>query len=106
MTRTSFKPTSPPDSSDAPRVHRGASVYDSKQIDFYKYLGRKVKIIRQQVGLTQTEVARRAGLDRAYLSQIEAGKRHLSLYLAYRIAQTLGVSLDSLIDLPRGDPNI
>lgn len=86
-------------SEEAPRKNRGASFVDSsKQEQFYSLIGRRLRNARERAGLTQEETARLAGLDRAYLSQIETGRRRLSLYLAYRLSQTLGVTLDRLIE--------
>ena len=81
-----------------PRKEWGSSfVYYSKQKRFYRKFGAKVRAVREQTGLSQAETAQRAGLNRTYLSQIECGKRQVSLYLAYCLAQALGCNLDSLL---------
>jgi len=45
---------------------------------------------RQALGLTQAEVARRAGISRSYYAQIELGQRTPPVDLALRIARILG----------------
>lgn len=83
-----------------------SSVCYRKQAEFYGYFGRKLKAARERAGLTQEETARLAGLNRAYLSQIESGKRQVSLYLAYRLARTLGCRLDSLLQMSDEDRDV
>ncbi len=51
---------------------------------------------RVRSGLTQIELAERAGLDRRYLTKIETGKRGCNLSAAYRLAEVLGVELAEL----------
>ena len=90
-----------------PREKRGSSfVYCSQQKGFYRKFGARVKAIREQTGLSQAETAQRAGLNRTYLSQIECGKRQVSLYLAYRLAQALGCNLDSLLEAGEGGNDV
>ena len=85
-----------------PRNHRGSSlVYSSKQ-EFHQRLGSRLKAIREQAGLSQEETARLAGINRSYLSQVEGGKRTLSLYLACRLAKALDINLDALLNSLEG----
>lgn len=52
----------------------------------------KIRRYRMMKGLTQTELAKKLGIDRSYLSQIENGKQP-SLKLLERIAEELDRSL-------------
>jgi len=56
-----------------------------------------VKVLRQHRGLTQRQLAERAGLNAVYLSQIENGKRTGSVETLGRIARNLDVDLDDLV---------
>ncbi|GAB4499007.1 MAG: hypothetical protein OHK0052_13250 [Anaerolineales bacterium] len=79
---------------------RGLVVFvdSSQQNDaFYRAFGKKIREIREQQGYTQAELAQSAALDRGYLSEIETGKRRVSLYLAYRIANALNCALEQLL---------
>ena len=60
-------------------------------------LGRNIVRYRKARQLTQRELARRTGVDRTYLSQIENGKFNVSVALIYRIAQVLEVTADQLL---------
>jgi len=61
-----------------------------------------VKKIRMERSWTQTEVCAKAGITQAYLSQIENGKRSMSLVTAVKLANIFGVTLDELIRKSEG----
>ena len=60
-------------------------------------IGSRVREARKDLGLSQTEVARSAGLDRAYLSSIEHGKQNVTVAALLRLANALGTGIDSLL---------
>jgi DNA-binding XRE family transcriptional regulator len=60
-----------------------------------------LKAWREGSGLTQAALARRAGLSRAYLAQIETGAREPSLAVLRRLAAALELLADDL--LPAAD---
>lgn len=51
----------------------------------------RIRAIRDFAGMTQSDVADRAGISQSYLSAIEAGSRQLSIELAGKLAGALGV---------------
>lgn len=57
-----------------------------------------VKLWREHRGLTQQELATRAGISKPYLSQIETGKRQGTVETLSAIARSLDVPLDVLTD--------
>jgi transcriptional regulator with XRE-family HTH domain len=59
--------------------------------------GRKVREARLSCGITQEELAERAGFDRTYISLVERGKRNLSLLNVCQLAQALGKSAEDLV---------
>ncbi len=73
---------------------------------FHRLLGKKLKAARVKAGLSQEETARLVGINRAYLSQLECGKRSVSLILACRLAQVLEFSLDSLMEKGEGENDL
>lgn len=81
-------------------VFVGSSLQDS---DFYARFGQEVKRLREQRQLTQEDLSRTVPIDRGYLSEVEAGKRRVSLYLAHQIAHALERSLDDLLGGEAGD---
>jgi transcriptional regulator with XRE-family HTH domain len=60
-------------------------------------LGQRVAASRSQLGLSQTDVAKRAGLAASYLSRIENGKIHPTVRTAQKIAGALRVPLAELL---------
>lgn len=58
--------------------------------------GISVKTYRQQLGISQEELAERANLHRTYISDIERGARNVSLESISKLAGALAVSVSSL----------
>ena len=57
-----------------------------------------IKLWRDHRGLTQQELADRAGISKPYLSQIESGKRQGTVETLAAIARALEVPLDVLTE--------
>jgi len=65
-------------------------------------LGRRLRYLRAQTGLTQSELGRKASMDRAYISRLERG-RILPRYSALvRLASSLGVSVAVIVEQAPG----
>jgi len=60
-------------------------------------LGATIRQYRQQRGLTQKTLAAKVGLDRVYISQIELGKRNISIRALLHIAAVLETSVSMLL---------
>jgi transcriptional regulator with XRE-family HTH domain len=61
-------------------------------MDMRKLVGRNVRRIRQQKGITQEQLAELSGFSQQYLSGLERGLRNPTIVTLYELAQTLGVS--------------
>lgn len=59
----------------------------------------KIKEYRQKIGLTQEELARKAGVRRETIVFLEQGKYNPSLELAHNVAEALGKKIDELFFL-------
>jgi transcriptional regulator with XRE-family HTH domain len=57
-----------------------------------KLVGRNVKRIRQQKGLTQEQLAELSGFSQQYISGLEQGRRNPTVVSLYELATALGVS--------------
>ncbi len=55
-------------------------------------LGRWLKEARHEAGLSQVEVARRSGVDRSYLSDLERDRQSPSVNVLVRVCKAIGVS--------------
>lgn len=60
-----------------------------------------VRKARKASGLSQEDLALEAGLDRTYISQVERGKRNVTIVVLARIAGALKTTPDRLLALPR-----
>jgi ribosome-binding protein aMBF1 (putative translation factor) len=59
--------------------------------------GAGVRQERLRLGLSQEELAGRAGLHRTYIGSVERGERNVAIGNAYALADALGVSLFDLL---------
>ena len=69
------------------------SMKDSKIQRFAK----NMKKLREAKGLFQGDIHRATQIDRAYISNLEAGKQNPTLETIAKIAEALGVSCDQLL---------
>ena len=60
-------------------------------------LGENIRRIREEKGMTQIELCRKLKVDRAYMSNVENGKKNPTLSTIEKIAKALGVSLEELM---------
>ena len=66
------------------------------KIAIEKQLGMSVKNWRSRLDIPQDELARRAGLQRSYISDVERGSRNVSLKSIEKLADALGISVLTL----------
>lgn len=64
--------------------------------DVRERFGTAVKFRREELGMTQEDLADRAGVHRTYLSDVERGTRNLSLVNIERLAAALSTSMSLL----------
>src|SRR5580698_9588997 len=67
--------------------------------ELYRELGRKIRQARERQGqrLSQDALAKRLGVSRASIVNIEAGRQRAPLHLLWQIAELLGSDLTELI---------
>lgn len=61
-------------------------------------LGRRLKALRKNNGLTQQGLADIAGVSRIYIQALESNRRMPSMKLLRRLAQSLGASVSDIAD--------
>ena len=62
-------------------------------------LGKAIILLRKQRGLAQEKFANDAEIDRRYMSDIENGKRNISIDVIERVAKCLGISVSELFSV-------
>ena len=67
-------------------------------INLKTLLGMAIKAQRASLGISQEELAHRAGLHRTYISDLERGARNPSLESIEKIARALLISLAKLFE--------
>ena len=72
-------------------------------MDMKVLVGRNVRRIRLEKGLTQEALADQSGLSQQYLSDLERGRRNPTVVTLWEIGQVLGVPPSELIALNEAD---
>jgi transcriptional regulator with XRE-family HTH domain len=68
--------------------------------DLQTRFGKRVRELRERLGISQEGLAERCGLHRTYVGGIERGERNPSLINIGRIADALGVPPAKLLTFP------
>lgn len=61
-------------------------------------LGNRIRLLRQQTGLSQEKFALKIGMDRTYYASVENGKRNIAIVNIEKIAKGLNVTLSYLFE--------
>jgi transcriptional regulator with XRE-family HTH domain len=73
--------------------------------DVRKIVGRNVRRLREEAGLSQEKLALEAELDRTYVSGVERGVRNPTVTVVARIAKALKIAPDKLLIKYEGLPS-
>lgn len=68
----------------------------SEEYIIQEKFGKAIKKRRAEIGLSQEELAMRAGIHRTYISDVERGERNISLRNIFRISKALEISIAEL----------
>lgn len=68
-----------------------------KKEQFLILLGKKIASLRQERGLSQTELALRCDKDRQNLNRLEKGKINPSIFFLLQISIELNITLSELL---------
>lgn len=59
-------------------------------------LGKRIRELRKNQGISQEKFALQIGLDRTYYASVEAGKRNISIVNICKIARGFNITLSEL----------
>lgn len=62
-------------------------------MDIKILVGKRVKELRNKIGISQEELADIAELDRTYITSVECGRRNISIVNIEKLAIALNISL-------------
>lgn len=68
-----------------------------KKIELLEKFGEKVREERFKKGLSQEELAAKAGVHRTYIGMIERGEKNITLLNIKKVAKALDLSIDKLL---------
>ncbi|HET6400786.1 MAG TPA: helix-turn-helix transcriptional regulator [Candidatus Kapabacteria bacterium] len=60
-------------------------------------VGKNIRAYRERIGLSQEAFADAAGLHRTYITQVEQGKRNISISNIFKIAKALEIEPNLLL---------
>lgn len=61
-------------------------------------LGKRIRNLRMQTGLSQEKFALKIGMDRTYFASVETAKRNISICNIKKIADGFDISLSKLFE--------
>ena len=76
------------------------AVRSVKDRQYLAQIGSNIRKIRNQRGYSQEEFAEIAGFSRSYYTEIETGKRNISVLNLIKIAETLKAEWSEILDIP------
>lgn len=68
-------------------------------MDIKLLVGKRVRELRNSIGISQEELADLAGLDRTYITSVECGKRNISIVNIEKLAKALKVRLSEFFNI-------
>ena len=81
-------------------------VVEESQNQFYRAVAQRIAGLREDRGLTQEALAKRASLNKFYVARVEAGAENLSLQTLSRLALALEVAPSAFLDGLAADPSV
>jgi transcriptional regulator with XRE-family HTH domain len=67
--------------------------------DIRVLVGKRIRSLRKDAGLSQEALGLKAGLDRTYIASVEGGKRNISIVNVEKLSLSLGRSLTEFFDV-------
>lgn len=67
-------------------------------MDIKLKVGQRIKELRKELGLSQEKLAYEAEVDRTYVTDVENGRRNVSLEILERLVKALRVSFADFFD--------
>jgi transcriptional regulator with XRE-family HTH domain len=67
--------------------------------NFQIALGNRIRQLREEKNISQTELGNLCNIERSNMNRIEAGNTNPTAFTLYKIAQNLGVALSKITDV-------
>lgn len=63
-------------------------------------VGLRIRELRNNIGISQEALANKAEIDRTYVTDVENGRRNISIELLFKITSALEISVKDFFDAP------
>ena len=67
-------------------------------MDLKLKIGQRIKELRKNIGISQEALAYQAEVDRTYVTDVENGRRNVSVEILERLIKALSVSVSEFFD--------
>jgi transcriptional regulator with XRE-family HTH domain len=67
-------------------------------MDIKEKVGQRIRELRHQLELSQEALANKAEVDRTYMTDVENGRRNISVEVLEKIISALGISFTQFFD--------
>ena len=67
-------------------------------MDIKLKVGQRIKALRKEIGLSQEALALKAEVDRTYVTDVENGRRNVSVEILERLIKALDVSISEFFN--------
>ena len=81
------------------RLQPVTAIPAAEEADFLEKVGRRVRELREERGLTRRSLANQADVSERYLGQLETGEGNVSIMLLRRLALVLNVPISELLEI-------
>jgi transcriptional regulator with XRE-family HTH domain len=66
------------------------------KLKLQKKFGEHLKKLRESIGLSPAELARRCFMERSNIARLEAGRTNPSLYVLKKLSEGMGLTMDEV----------
>jgi transcriptional regulator with XRE-family HTH domain len=73
-------------------------MFDLSIMDIKVKVGQRIKALRKNLGISQEALAYQAEVDRTYITDVENGRRNVSVEIVEKIIAALQVSFSEFFD--------
>lgn len=67
-------------------------------MDIKLKVGQRIKMLRKQIGISQESLAYKADVDRTYVTDVENGRRNVSVEILERLIKALEVTISEFFN--------
>lgn len=73
-------------------------MFDLSRMDIKVKIGHRIKELRKNIGISQEALAYQAEVDRTYVTDVENGRRNVSVEILERLIKALNISIAEFFD--------